>query len=155
MENHRPIEIAAIVGILLVGAGLFVWAILLSDAVPTEYRSASPGYNWGWSFDYETAMQNAGRLGEQPFPWPAREIANGLLLPLDQPLLSQGLKLTYRGMTDNGNFRLDIVIQGLDAGVTYAQDFDVAEARLGFMIADRRFTLEKITPRYLRLHPAD
>jgi len=44
MSNDRPIEIAAVAGILLVAGALFVWMIVLSDSIPTEYRSASPSH---------------------------------------------------------------------------------------------------------------
>ena len=151
MRSDRPIEIAAFAGILLAGGFLFVWMIVLSDAVPAEYRSASPGFGWSWDFDYEAAMRNAGRLGEEPWPWPAKESGNRLVLPMNQPLLSEGLEITYRGMIESGGFRLDIVIQSLDSSVTYPRVFGALEARRGFMIAERHFTLEKITPLYLRL----
>jgi hypothetical protein len=152
MESNRPIEIAAVVGILLVGIFLFVWIIIMADAVPTEYRSASPGFGWSWDFDYEAAMQDAGRYEAEPWPWPAKETGNRLVLPLKQPLLSEGLQMTYQGMKESGGFRLDIVIQRLDASVTYPREFGVQEARRGFTIADCQFTLEKITPLYLRLN---
>ena len=151
MRSDRPIEIAAFAGILLAGGFLFVWMIVLSDAVPAEYRSASPGFGWSWDFDYEDAMRDAGRLGAEPWPWPAKETGNRLVLPLNQPLLSEGLKITYRGMMESGGFRLDMVIQSLDSSVTYPRDFGVLEARRGFTIANRHFTLENITPLYLRL----
>lgn len=154
MRSDRPIEIAAVAGILLAGMVLFVWTIVKSDAIPAEFRSASPGYGWSWDFDYEAAMQEAGRFGAEPWPWPATENGNRLVLPLNQPLLSEGLTITYQGMRRSGGFRLGIVIQRLDASVTYPLDFSVPEAKRGFAIADRRFTLEKITPRYLRLRSA-
>jgi hypothetical protein len=96
-------------------------------------------------------MREAGRLGAEPWPWPAKKTGNRLVLPLDQPLLSGGLAITYRGMMDSGHFRLDMVIQRLDSSVTYPLDLVVSEARQGFRLADRRFTLEQITPIYLRL----
>ena len=151
MKNEHPIEIAVLAGALLAGLFLFVWMIMLIDAVPEEYRSASPGFGWSWDFDYEGAMRDAGRLGAEPWPWPARQTGNRLVLPIDQPLLSKGLKITYRGMPGSGRFQLDVVIQSLDSSFTYQRTFDVLEARHGFTIADRRFTLEKISPRYLRL----
>jgi hypothetical protein len=49
------------------------------------------------------------------------------------------------------DFRLNIVIQNLDAGVNYPQDFSASEARKGFYIDDKQFVLEKITPLYIRL----
>ena len=151
MRSDRPIEIAAFAGIMLAGGFFFVWMIVLSDAVPAGYRSASPGFGWSWDFDYEDAMRDAGRLGAEPWPWPAKETGNRLVLPLNQPLLSEGLKITYRGMMESGGFRLDMVIQSLDSSVTYPRDFGVLEARRGFTIANRHFTLENITPLYLRL----
>ncbi len=151
MRSDHPIEIAVLAGILLAGVFLFVWMIILIDAVPEEYRSASPGFGWSWDFDYEGAMRDAGRLGAEPWPWPAKESGNRLVLPMNQPLLSKGLQITYRGPLGSGRFRLDVVIQSLDSSFTYQQDFDVLEARRGFTMANRRFRLEKITPRYLRL----
>ena len=154
MRSDHPIELAAFAGILLAGGFLFVWMIVLSDTVPVDYRSASPGFGWSWDFNYEDAMRDAGRLGAEPWPWPAKATGNRFVLPLNQPLLSEGLKITYRGMTESGGFRLDMVIQRLDSSVTYPIALVVMEARRGFMLADRRFTLEQITPRYLRLRAA-
>ena len=154
MRIDRTIEITTVAGILAVGVFLFVWTIVLSDAVPHEFRSASPGYGWSWDFDYETAMQEAGRLGAEPWPWPATGTGNRLVLPLNQPLLSQGLEITYKGMVESDGFRMDMVIPSLDASVTYPQEFSVPKARHGFTMADRHFTLEKITQRYLRLRSA-
>ncbi len=154
MRSDRPIELAALTGILLAGGFLFVWMTVLSDAVPREYRSASPGFGWSWDFDFEDAMRDAGRLGAEPWPWPAKATGNRFVLPLNQPLLSEGLKLTYRGMMESGGFRLDMVIQRLDPSVTYPLELVAMEARQGFTIADRHFTLEQITPRYLRLRAA-
>ena len=77
------------------------------------------------------------------------------MLPLNQPLLSDGLELTYRGMIESDGFELDMVIQRLDSSVTYPLNLAVMEARRGFTIADRHFTLEQITPLYLRLRASD
>lgn len=154
MKSDRPIEIASIAGVLSAGVALFVWVILLSDAIPEEYRSASPGFGWNFDFDYEGAMKDTGRLGATPWPWPAKKTGNRFLLPLNQPLLAQGTETTYRGLLARGSFRLDVVIHSLDSGVTYPREFSVSEARRGITIADRHFTLEKITPRYLRLRAA-
>jgi len=155
MRSDHPIELAAFTGILLAGGFLFVWMIVLSDAVPVEYRSASPGFGWSWDFNYEDAMRDAGRLGAEPWPWPAKATGNRFVLPLNQPLLSEGLEITYRGMMESGGFRLDMVIQSLDSSVTYPMELVVMEARRGFMLADRRFKLEQITTQYLRLHATD
>jgi len=151
MRSDHPIQVTVLAGILLAGGFLFVWMILLRDAVPAEYRSASPGFGWSWDFDYEAGMRDAGRVGAQPWPWPAKETGNRLVLPMDQPLLSKGLEITYRGILESGRFRLDVVIQSLDSNFTYQRDFDMLEAQRGFTIADRRFMLEKISPLYLRL----
>ena len=154
MRSDRPIELAVFAGMLIVGGFLFVRMIVLSDAVPAEYRSASPGFGWSWDFDYEDAMADAGRLGEEPWPWPAKKTANRLVLPIGQTLVSEDLEITYRGMAKSDVFRLDVVIHRLDASVTYPRVLVVKEARRGFMLADRHFTLEQITPIYLRLHTA-
>ena len=114
MRSDRPIELAALAGILMAAGFLFAWMTVLSDAVPSEYRSASPGFGWSWDFDFEDAMRDAGRLGADPCPWPAKKTGSRLVLPIDQPLLSGGLEITYRGMMDSGGFRLDMVIQRLD-----------------------------------------
>lgn len=155
MRKQRTIEVVVLAAALLAGAGLFVRGILLSDTVPAEFRSASPGFGWKWDFDYQAAMRDAGRLGARPWPWPATETGSRMVLPLGQSLRSEGLKMTYRGMTEDGRFRLDLVIENLDAGVTYRRAFAVAEARDGFRIGDRRFALVKITPLYVRLRSAN
>ena len=151
MRRVHPVEISAVAGILMAGIAMFVWTIVKADAIPAEFRSASPGYGWSWDFDYETAMREAGRMGAQPWPWPATQTGNRLVLPLNQPLLFHGHTMTYQGMNASGGFRLDIVFRSLDASVSYPHAFSVSEARQGLMIAERRFRLEKITPRYLRL----
>jgi hypothetical protein len=151
MRDTNPLEIAVVAGALMIGILLFVWAVIQSEAVPAEYRSASPGFGWSWDFDYEAGMRDAGRLGEEPWPWPAKMIGNRLVLPVDQPLLAEGLEITYRGMMEADNFRLDIVILSLDASVTYHREIKISEARHSFTLSDRRFKLEHITSRYLLL----
>ena len=151
MTNGRPIEIAAIVGALLSGAIFFVWMAVHADAVPVEYRNTSPGYGWTWDFDWMTALRDAGRFGEDPRPWPAKAVGGSLVLPLDQPLMIYGLEITYKGMSESGDVRLDIVVQSLDSAVAYPRNIGGLEARDGFMISDRSFRMEHITPLYLRL----
>lgn len=151
MRTVRPFEIVVIAGALTAGIFLFVRVWLLSDAVPIEYRSASPGFNWGWEYDYEGAMRDAGRFGEKPWPWPAKKTGSRIILPLNQPLVIEGLEITYQGMVGTMDFRLNIVIQDLDAGVNYPRDFSASETRKGFTIDDKQFVLEKITPLYIRL----
>lgn len=155
MHSGNSIGIAAVAVALICGGILFVWAVMLSDAVPEEYRSASPGFGWSWSFDYEGAMRDAGRFGAEPWPWPAKETGNRLVLPLNQPLLSKGIELTYRGMVQSGKFKLDVVIHRLDSNVSYPRNLSVIEAKRGFKMGDRQFRLKKITPRYLRLCAVD
>ena len=153
MESDRPMETAAIAGVLLVGIFLFAWMVVQADAVPVEYRNTSPGYGWTWDFDWVTALRDAGKFGEEPWPWPAKETGGGhFVLPLNQPLVSKGLELTYRGILESGAFRLDVMVHSLDAKVAYPRDISEREARGGFMIADKNFRVEKITPRYLRLY---
>jgi hypothetical protein len=155
MGNNRPIETAIIVGLLFAGGVLFWMAVTLSGTIPEEYRSASPGFGWSWDFNAQDAIGNAGRLGELPLPWKATEIGNRLLLPLDQPLDSKRLRLTYRGETEPGGFRLDVVIKHLDSKAVYSRKFKVAKAKRGFRLADQSFVLEEITPLYVRLRSAD
>jgi hypothetical protein len=154
MRSVRPFEVVGLASVLASGIFMFVRMCLLSDAVPMEYRSASPGFNWGWEYDYEGAMRDVGRFGEKPWPWPAKKTGNRIILPLNQPLVTEELEIMYQGMVGPGYFRLDIVIQSLDSGVTYPQEFNAKEARKGFTIADQQFVLEKITPRYLLLSSA-
>ena len=155
MRSEQTLKTAAAVCGLLVGAFLFVRAMGLSNAIPDEYRSASPGFGWAWDFDYALGVGEAGRFGEAPWPWPAQVSGDHLLLPLDQSLNSRGLKLTYQGMLAADRFRLDVGIVRLDPNTTYPQNFRVSEARRGLMIDDRRFVLESITPLYLRLRVAE
>lgn len=155
MRSERTMEMAAVAGALLIGGFLFMRAVGLSGAIPDEFRSASPGFGWAWDFDYTSGMADAGRLGEAPWPWPAKASGGHLLLPLDQALNSNGLKLTYLGLTASDRFRLDVGIASLDSSVTYPQDFGVVEARQGMTIDGRRFFLESITPLYVRLRAAD
>jgi hypothetical protein len=151
MRRNISIENAVIIVVLVAGICLYVGAIVLSDAVPREYRSASPGFGWSWDFDYQSATREAGRPGARPWPWPAKKSGRRLLLPLNQPLLAEGVELTYRGRTPSGTFRMDIVIRSLDPRVTYHREFNVVDAKRGLTIADRRFSLENITSRYIRL----
>lgn len=155
MGNKHPIETAIVVGLLFAGGVFFGVAMRLAERVPEEYRSASPGFSWSWDFNYEDAVLNGGRLGALPLPWLAIESGNRLLLPLDQPLDSKRLRITYRGKTGSGRFRLDIVIKSLDPNAVYQRDFIVDEAKRGFRIGDRSFRLEEITPLYIHLHSMD
>jgi hypothetical protein len=154
MPPNRSAETAAVWITTLVGALLFGWAIVQSDAIPTEYRSASPGFGWSWDFDYTTAVPDTGRPAVGTRPWPAQHTGDRLMLPLGQPLAWQGLQITYRGMASAGTFRLDVVIRDLGADTVYPQDVRVSEARNGFLLGDRQFFLEKITRDYLRLRLA-
>jgi hypothetical protein len=79
-----------------------VWAISLSEAVPEKYRSASPGFGWSWPFDYEGAMWEAGRFGEASWPCPAKQTGNRIVLPLNQPLIFEGLEITYYELWNPG-----------------------------------------------------
>ncbi|HSO20351.1 MAG TPA: hypothetical protein VLT88_12890 [Desulfosarcina sp.] len=155
MRSVAVIEAAAIVCTLAVGLLLFVWAVGSSGSIPVEYRSASPGFGWGWEYDYDLGVGEAGRFGEAPWPWPATASDGRMLLPLNQTLAFRGLELTYRGMTAPRRFRLDVAIAHLDPDVTYPREVDVAQARQGLLIDDRRFVLETIMPRYIRLRTAD
>jgi hypothetical protein len=149
--THYQIKTTVLVSSLLAGGLFFFWMVVLSDAVPTEYRSTSPGFGWSWDFNYDMAMQDAGRLGEAPWPWPAEETGNRLVLPIGQPLLTKGMELTYQGRLGADRFRLDVIIQSLDSSFTYPRDFSVLEARRGFTIHNRSFTLDKISPLYISL----
>jgi hypothetical protein len=151
MNTIRPFEFAVLFSVLVAGIFLFVRAWLLSDAIPNEYRSASPGFNWGWEYDFEGAMQDPGKFGGEPWPWPAKKTGNRIILPLNQPLLTDGLEMVYQGIAGSDDFRLDIQIQSLDTRVAYPQRFNKSEARKGFFIDDKKFFLEKITPRYIQL----
>ena len=154
MRSRRPFEIIGLISLLIVGGLLFVWMVVLKDAIPVEYREASPGFGWSWDFDYESAMHESGRSEVKAWPWPAQAMGNRLVLPRNQPLHFNGLKLTYRGMPEGGGFRLDVVILGLDPQYTYQHTVGFEDARQGFTLADRHFLLERITSRYLRLHLA-
>jgi len=151
MNTLRPFELVILFSALAAGIFLFVRAWLLSDAIPKEYRSASPGFNWGWEYDYEGAMQDAGKFGGEPRPWSAMKTGNRIILPLNQPLITEGLEITYQGIVDSDNFRLDVKILSLDTSVTYPQILSRSEARRGFSIDDKQFVLEKITPQYINL----
>jgi hypothetical protein len=155
MGNKHPIEIAIIVGLLLAGGVLFWVAMTLSQRVPVEYRSASPGFGWSWDFNYRDAVRNGGRSGASPLPWQAIEAGNRLLLPLDQPLDTERMRIIYRGKTAPGRFRLDIVIKRLDPDAVYQRDLVVKEAKRGFRIGDNAYLLEEITPLYAYLRSMD
>ena len=151
MQNNRSIEIGALTVIILIAGILFVSMIVYDDVIPVEYRNTSPGFGWSWDFDYEAGMREAGRFGAEPWPWSAKINGSHLVLPLNKSLFFKGLEITYRGMPEPGFIQLDFVIQSLDSSFTYQQNYEMMEAERGFTIADRRFTLEKIYPRYLRL----
>ena len=151
MNDIRPFELAVLFSSLTAGIYLFVHVCLLSDAIPYEYRSTSPGFNWGWEYDYEGAMQGPGNFGGERWPWPAKKTGHRIILPLKQPLTIDGLEITFKGMVGSDDFRLDIKLQRLDAGVTYPQRFNKSGARKGFFLDDKKFVLEKITPLYIHL----
>ncbi|MEJ2659367.1 MAG: hypothetical protein P8Z73_01400, partial [Desulfobacteraceae bacterium] len=127
----------------------------LSGRVPVEYRSASPGFGWSWDFNYQDAILNGGRSGALPLPWQATETGDRLLLPLDQPLDAERLRITYRGKTEPGGFRLDVVIKRLDPDMVYQRDIVVKEAKRGFRIGGKSYLLEEITPLYIYLRSMD
>lgn len=155
MGNNHFMEMVFIVGLLITG-GVFFWlATALSETVPEEYRSTSPGFGWSWDFNAKGAIANAGRFGALPMPWLATETGRRLLLPLDQPLDAERLRITYRGETEPGRFRLDLVIKRLDPNAVYPREFNVEKAKRGFRIADRSFVLEEITPLYIYLGSVD
>jgi hypothetical protein len=155
MVNKQPIEIAIMVGLLLAGGILFWVATTLSQRVPKEYRSTSPGYGWSWDFNYQDGIQNGGRVGALPLPWQAMAAGDRLLLPLDQPLDAKRLRITYRGETGPGRFRLDIVIKSLDPDAVYQRDLVVEKARRGFRLGDKSYLLKEITPLYVYLRAVD
>jgi hypothetical protein len=115
----------------------------LSDAIPIEYRSASPGFNWGWEYDYEGAMRDPGKFGGEPWPWPAKKTGNRIILPLNQPLITDGLEITFKGMVGSDDFRLDIKLQSLDTGVTYPQRFSKSEPEKAFSLMTRNLSWRK------------
>ena len=151
MQNNHSIEIKVLAGVLVIGGLVFIWMLAFRDAIPFEYRNTSPGFGWSWDFDYETAMKEAGRTGADPWPWPAKATGNRLVLPINQPLDFRGLEITYKGMPETGSFRLDVVIPGLDSKYPYQRNLEIQKAEGGFTLAERRFTLEKITSYYVRL----
>ena len=151
MNNIRPFELAVLFSSLTAGIYLFVHVWLLSDAIPIEYRSASPGFNWGWEYDYEGAMRDPGKFGGEPWPWPAKKTGNRIILPLNEPLITDGLEITFKGMVGSDDFSLDIKLHSLDTGVTYPQRLNKSAARKGFFLDDKKFVLEKITPLYIHL----
>jgi hypothetical protein len=151
MNTIRPFELAVLFSSLTAGIYLFVHVWLLSDAIPNEFRSASPGFNWGWEYDYEGAMQGPRKFGGERWPWPAKKTGNRIILPLNQPLITDGLEITFKGMVGSDDFRLDIKLQSLDTGVSYPQRFSKSEPEKAFFLDDKKFVLEKITPRYIHL----
>jgi hypothetical protein len=155
MGSDHPIQVAIPIALVMIGAVFFATMMRLSETIPAEHRSASPGFGWSWDFDFEDAMATAGRLGERPFPWQATATGNSLLLPLNQPLWYKGLEITYRGRTESDKFSLNVMIRSLDPNVTYRRELDVIEAKRGFKIAGHRFALVKIAPLYIRLRSED
>ena len=151
MNTIRPFELAVLFSCLTAGIYLYAQVWLLSDAIPNEFRSTSQGFNWGWEYDYEGAMQVPIDFGGERWPWPAKKTGNRIILPLNQPLITDGLEITFKGMVGSENFLLDIKLQSLDTGVSYPQRFSKSVAKKGFFLDDKKFVLEKITPRYVQL----
>ena len=92
-------------------------------------------------------MQVPVDLGGERWPWPAKKTGNRIILPLNQPLITDGLEITFKGIAGSDDFLLDIRLQNLDTGVSYPQRFSKSVARKGFFLDDKKFVLEKITPR--------
>ncbi|MCG6892162.1 MAG: hypothetical protein LJE65_01015 [Desulfobacteraceae bacterium] len=151
MRRKRQSDMWIAAGTIVAGLSLLGSLFAYSDAVPLEYRNTSPGYGWSWDFDFEGAMRDSGRVGADPWPWPAARTGDRFVLPLGQPLQAGGLTMTYRGMTDAEHFRLEVVLQGLDPDRPYSREMNVERSRNGFSVGDLRFAMERITVKYLQL----
>jgi hypothetical protein len=54
-------------------------------------------------------------------------------------------------MSGSDDFLLGIKLQSLDTSVSYPQGISISAARKGFFLDDKKFVLEKLTPRYIQL----
>ena len=61
------------------------------------------------------------------------------------------LILIYRGLETGGRFRLDVTLPQMDARAVYTRVFEISEARKGFKVAGRRFTLIAARETFLHL----
>jgi hypothetical protein len=77
------------------------------------------------------------------------------VLELNEEKRVGGLILVYRGLEAGGRFRLDVRVPEMDRQSVYRRVFEISEARDGFRIADRRFTLVSARETFLHLKLVD
>ena len=150
-DKHQPIRLHllwAVSGIM----DLATWMTIgLTEPVPLTARDPSPGFGWSWDFDYERSLQEPHLTLVSPINRPPAPIPGLLILPIDEPVAYAGYQFIYRGLSQSGRFRLDLLIPDLEAGYGYPHHFDVSDARKGFSLGGQRFALTAVGPSVLRL----
>ena len=152
MEDDQPNPVWHLLGAAVGGLLMMAWlTAVMMQPIPLEARNTSPGFGWSWDFAYERAMQEPRLTSDSPINRPAAPSRDELILPVGRPVSIAGLKMTYRGLTGSGRFRVDTAILALDAEYPYPREFGEAEARQGFKLLDEHFVLLSLTPTLLRL----
>lgn len=76
---------------------------------------------------------------------------NLLMLPLEKPYSVGRIELIYRGLLNDGRFRVDVVIPELDPNRAYPREISVGDAKAAFRLAGERFRLLAANDIYLHL----
>jgi hypothetical protein len=74
-----------------------------------------------------------------------------LMLPLEEPYPVGRIELIYRGLLNDGRFRVDVLIPELDPNRTYPREISVRDAKDAFQLAGERFRLLAANDIYLHL----
>jgi hypothetical protein len=140
---------AQFVGGILVFSTLYVFATLFIPPATDvrDYYAGVVDFVEEANFQ-EPAAVHAAAPGASGFP-------EMLALKLHEKEREGGLILVYRGLETGGRFRLDVTLPQMDARAVYARVFEISEARNGFNVADRRFTLVSARETFLHLKLSD
>lgn len=138
-KNGLGLLIFALVGLSALSSAFYVFNTLIS---PAEMGAHSSGV-----FVYS---------GEHvPVDWDkGRQRSAGLKFRLtrDSPLALGGARIFYRGLAEDANFVLDVMLPDLDPNAFYPYKLKIADARDGFQLVDHNFKLIRAHRHYIQMY---